>query len=371
MTPSPTRTFLPPRQAVAWWKNPTMVRAATRHGSPTAGITLSGTSAMLRNRTRRACQLLLLLTGLQWLPEAAPAQDWPPKTVRIIVPFAAGSTPDIIGRLLADSLQARHPSSSFVVENKPGASGNIGTDAVAKAAPDGATIGISLGGPLAINTLLFAKLPYNPDTDLAPISLLTQLPSVLAVPTSLGVQNVAEFIAKLKSDKAGFAYGSIGAGSLSQVCMGAIGQKAGASMVHVPYAGSPNAVTALIRGDVQAACLPAIAVTPQLAGGAVKILAVSTPVRSPFLPEVPTLTESGIDVQSDAWNALVAPGGTPAAIIAIVNAEIRKTLAEPAAAEKLKIQLITPFPSSPEELRRKMSDEKALWADVIRAANIR
>jgi tripartite-type tricarboxylate transporter receptor subunit TctC len=259
-----------------------------------------------------------------------------------------------------------------VVENKPGASGNIGTDAVAKAAPDGATLGISLGGPLAINTLLFAKLPYNPDTDIAPVTLLTQLPSVLAVPSSLGVSNVAEFVARLKADaNKGLAYGSIGAGSLSQLCMEAIAQKAGATMVHIPYAGSPNAVTALIRGDVQAACLPAIAVTPQLASGAVKILAVSTPVRSPFLPDVPTLKESGIDVQSDAWNALIAPGGTPAAITAAVNAEVRQTLGESAVIEKLKVQLIAPAPSSPEELRKKMSDEKALWADVIRAANIK
>jgi tripartite-type tricarboxylate transporter receptor subunit TctC len=153
--------------------------------------------------------------------------------------------------------------------------------------------------------------------------------------------------------------------------MEAIGQKAGASMVHVPYAGSPNAVTALIRGDVQAACLPAIAVTPQLASGTVKILAVSTPVRSPFLPGVPTLKESGIDVQSDAWNALIAPGGTPPSIIASINAEVRQTLSEPAVVEKLKFQLIAPAPSSPEQLRQKMADEKALWADVIRAANIR
>jgi tripartite-type tricarboxylate transporter receptor subunit TctC len=345
-----------------------MVRATQEPHEAAPGITGLGMGAMLRNDTKWARWLLL---ALLWLPGAAQAQDWPPKTVRIVVPFAPGSTPDMVGRVLADSLQARHPGSSFVVENKPGASGNIGTDAVAKAAPDGATLGISLGGPLAINTLLFAKLPYNPDTDLVPITLLTQLPSVLAVPSSLGVSNVAEFVAKLKADSKGLAYGSIGAGSLSQLCMEAIGQKAGATMVHIPYAGSPNAVTALIRGDVQAACLPAIAVTPQLASGAVKILAVSTPVRSPFLPDVPTLKESGIDVQSDAWNGLIAPGGTPPAIIATVNAEVRKTLGESAVIEKLKIQLIAPAPSSPEEMRRKMTDEKALWSDVIRAANIR
>jgi len=324
--------------------------------------------------TARAIVLHTMLAALLWLPGAAGAAaqtSWPPKLVRIVVPFGPGSTPDMVGRILADSLQARHPGSSFVVENKPGASGNIGTDVVAKAAPDGATLGISLGGPLAINTLLFARLPYEPERDIAPVTLLTQLPSVLAVPTGLGVGSVAEFVARLKSDKAGLAYASIGVGSLSQLCMEAIAQTAGATMVHVPYAGSPNAVTALIRGDVQAACLPAIAVTPHLASGAVKILAVSTPARSPFLPEVPTLKESGIDVQSDAWNALIAPGGTPPGLVEVINAEVRQTLAEDAVVAKLKTQLIAPAPSTPEQLRSKMAAEKLLWADVIRAAKIR
>jgi tripartite-type tricarboxylate transporter receptor subunit TctC len=329
---------------------------------------------MLRHKIRRTSSVwTLALTALLWLPGALQAQapQWPPKTVRIVVPFAPGSTPDLVGRLLADGLQARHPGSSFVIENKAGASGNLGTEVVARAAPDGATLGISLGGPLAINTLLFASLPYNPDTDIAPVSLLTQLPSVLVVPTSLGVNTVAEFVARLKSDKKGLAYGSIGVGSLSQLCMEAIGQKARVNMLHVAYAGSPSAVTALIRSDVQAACLPAISVTPLLSGGAIKILAVSTPVRSVFLPDVPTLKESGIDVQSDAWNALIAPGHTPPAIIATINADVRQILSEPAVIEKLKLQLIAPAPSSPEELRKKITDEKALWADVIHAANIR
>jgi tripartite-type tricarboxylate transporter receptor subunit TctC len=328
-------------------------------------------SAMLRNDTNRTRRLLLALAALLWLPTTVQAQNWPPRTVRIVVPFAAGSTPDMVGRILADGLSTRHPGSAFIIENKPGASGNIGTDAVAKANPDGATIGISLGGPLAINTMLFAKLPYNPDTDIAPVSLLTQLPSVLVVPSSLGVTSVAEFVAKLKSDSKGLTYGSIGVGSLSQLCMAAIAQKAGATMVHVPYAGSPDAVSALIRGDTQAACLPAISVTPQLPSGTLKILAVSTPVRSPFLPDVPTLKESGIDVQSDAWNALIAPHGTPPAIIATLNADVRQIMSDPAVIEKLKVQLIAPASSSPEELRKKINDEKALWADVIRDANLR
>ena len=324
---------------------------------------------MLRNK---ACGMLALV-ALIGLSQAGFAQEvaWPPKLVRLIVPFGAGSSPDIVTRVLADSLQARHPGSNFVVENKPGASGNIGTDAIAKAVPDGATIGISLGGPLAINTLLFARLPYNPDTDIAPITLLTQLPSVLAVPTLLGINNVAEFLAKAKSTAGGLAYGSIGAGSLSQLCMEAIAQSAAAPMVHIPYPSSPAATTALIRGDVQVACLPAIGVTPQLASGTVKLLAVTTAERSPFLPDVPTLKESGIDVQSDAWNALVGPGGLSKDLVAKINAEVTQSLNEPAVIERLKLQLITSAPSSPEQLRQRMADEKRLWAEVIRAAKIR
>ncbi|WP_246660997.1 MULTISPECIES: tripartite tricarboxylate transporter substrate binding protein [unclassified Tardiphaga] len=316
---------------------------------------------------------MLALVALIAMAQAGLAQQvaWPPKLVRLIVPFGAGSSPDIVTRVLADSLQARHPGSNFVVENKPGASGNIGTDAIAKAVPDGGTIGISLGGPLAINTLLFARLPYNPDTDIAPITLLTQLPSVLAVPTSLGVASVAEFLAKAKAAPGGLAYGSIGVGSLSQLCMEAIAQQAGAPMVHIPYPSSPAATTALIRGDVQVACLPAIGVTPQLSSGTVKLLAVTTAARSPFLPDVPTLKESGIDVQSDAWNALVGPGGLSKDLVAKINAEVTQSLAEPAVIERLKLQLITPSPSSPDELRKRMADEKKLWADVIQKAKIR
>jgi tripartite-type tricarboxylate transporter receptor subunit TctC len=308
--------------------------------------------------------------GLLAAPPAN-AQTWPPATVKIVVPFGAGSTPDLVARILADNLQSKNPGSAFVVENKPGASGNTGTDMVAKAPPDGSVIGISLGGPLAINTILFSQLPYDPQKDIAPITLLTALPSVLVVPSSLNISTVADFVALLKKDASKISYGSIGAGSLSQLCMEAIALKAGGGkMVHVPYPGSPAAVTALLRGDVQAACLPAISVTPQLASG-LKILAVTTPQRSPFLPDYPTLKESGIDVESDAWNGLIAPSGTPPAAIAKINAQVREVLALPAVIEKLKTQLIAPYPSSPEEMRAKIENEKKLWADVIKAADIK
>lgn len=301
----------------------------------------------------------------------AQGASWPPRIVRIMVPYAPGSTPDMVGRIVADDLQVRHPGSHFIVENKPGAGGNIGTDAVAKAAPDGATLGISLGGPLAINTLLFSKLPYDPARDIAPVTLLTSLPSVLVVPARLGINSVTAFLDALKRDGQPLAFGSIGAGSLSHLTMEAIAQRAGVKMVHIPYGGSPQATTAVIRGDVQAACLPAIAVTPQLASGGVKILAVATARRSRFLPDVPTLKESGIDVEADAWNALIAPAGTPAAVIAQINDEVRDTLSKPRVRERLEAQMMEPAPSSPQELAARMEAEIRLWREVIRSGDIR
>lgn len=318
-----------------------------------------------------AIATLALVLAAPALKAHAAEPAWPPKIVRIIVPYGPGSTPDLVGRIVADDLQARHPGASFIVENKPGAGGNIGTDAVAKAAPDGATLGISLGGPLAINTLLFSKLPYDPARDIAPVTMLTSLPSVLVVPTSLNVNSVAEFLAMLQRKGTPLAFGSIGAGSLSHLTMEAIAQRAGASMVHIPYGGSPQAVTAVIRGDVQAACLPAIAVTPQLAGGQVKILAVATAQRSRFLPDIPTLKESGIDVESDAWNALIAPAGTPPAFVTQINDEVHDALTKPSVRERLETQLIEPAPSTPGALRDRMDAEIRLWSDVIKRGDIR
>ena len=304
-------------------------------------------------------------------PASAQTPAWPPKVVRIVVPYAPGSTPDLVGRIVADDLQARHPGSSFVVENKPGAGGNIGTDAVAKALPDGATLGISLGGPLAINTLLFSKLPYDPLSDIAPITLLTSLPSVLVVPASLNINSVAEFVAAAKQDPSKIAFGSIGAGTLSHLTMEAIALQANVKLTHIPYGGSPAAITAVMRGDVQAACLPVIAVTPQLAEGKVKILAVATAKRSRFLPNVPTLKESGINVESDAWNALIAPAGTSPAMITQINDEVRDALSKPSIRARLETQLMEPTPSTPQELRARMDAEIRLWSDVIKKGEIR
>jgi tripartite-type tricarboxylate transporter receptor subunit TctC len=315
---------------------------------------------------RGAMAALAVLLGT--LP--AFAQDWPTKSVRIIVPFAAGATPDLVARLIADYLRDKL-GQPFVVENKPGASGNTGTDAVAKAEPDGATIGVSIGGPLAINTLLFSSLPYDPKKDLALITLLVSQPSALAVNASLGVKTTAELVDLIKKNPGKYAYGSIGTGSLSQLAMEAIALKAGTKLVHVPYPSSPQAIQALIRNDVQMVCLPAISVTPQLAGGAIKMLAVSTAERSALLPGVPTLKEAGIDVEADAWSGLVAPAGVPEAVIQRINHDVTEAITSRAVREKLTAQLMEPIPDTPEQFRARIDADLARWAPVIAAAKIK
>ena len=177
------------------------------------------TLAMTYRLAKQAIAVLLLILAVT---ATAAAQDWPAKTVRIVVPFGPGSTPDIVARLVADGLQQKYPASAFVVENKPGASGNIGTDVVAKSATDGSTLGVSIGGPLAINTLLFSRLPYDPCKDIAPVTQLVTQPSVLAVNPDLGVNSVAELVALLKKSPGKYNFASIGNGSLSHLAMEAV-----------------------------------------------------------------------------------------------------------------------------------------------------
>jgi tripartite-type tricarboxylate transporter receptor subunit TctC len=315
-------------------------------------------------------RFLLAVLAASMFAQTAVAQDWPARPVKIYIPFGPGSTPDMVGRMIADRLQQKL-GQAFVVEDKPGASGNTGTDAVAKAEPDGYTIGISIGGPLAINPLLFSKMPYDPKTDIAAITMVATQPSALAVNAKLGVNSVAELIALLKKNPGKYNFGSIGNGSLSHLAMEAIALKSATTIVHIPYASSPQAMTALLRGDVQIVCLPAISVTPQLASGEVKILAVSTAERSALLPGIPTLKEAGIDVEADAWMGLIAPAKTPEAIVARIAREVAEVITAPDIRDKLKSQLMEPIPTSPAEFRARIDADIARWSPVIKAGNIR
>jgi tripartite-type tricarboxylate transporter receptor subunit TctC len=310
----------------------------------------------------------LLLAVLSWTPLAA--QDWPARTVTIVVPFIAGSTPDSIARIVADRLQAKL-GQTFIIENRAGASGNTGTNAVAKAAADGHTLGVSIVGPLVINALLFAKMPYEAG-DIAPITILASQPSILVTNPGVAADSVDSLLAMLRQQPDKFTYGSIGRGSLSHLAMASLALKAGVSVVHLPFSGSPAAVTALLRGDVQMAVLPAAAVVSQGREGKLKLLAVTSPRRSALLPDLPTLGEAGIaGVEADAWVGLIAPGATSPALLAKIHDEVAAVLAEPAVVDKLAPQFVVPVANSPEQFRAVLRQEHDRWAPIIAAGGIK
>ena len=310
--------------------------------------------------TKFFAALCLLLA----LPAAA--QDYPSRPIRLIVPFAAGSTPDVFARIVGEKagMGLKQP---VVIENRPGAGGNTGTDAMAKAAPDGYTIGASITGPLVNNTVLYRKLPYNPFTDLAPITFGVHQPNVIAVSPALGVNSMPELFALLKKNPGKYNYASIGAGSLSHLSMELIKSLTGTFVVHIPYTSSPAAVTGLIAGDTQIASLAPLAVMPHVPTGRLKVLAISTPQRSPLLPNVPTFKETGVlDVVASAWIGLVAPAKTPPAIIERLNREFVAAMKDPATAEKLRAQYMEPQPGTPAEFAAYMQEELQRWTPVIK-----
>jgi tripartite-type tricarboxylate transporter receptor subunit TctC len=298
------------------------------------------------------------------------AQTWPTGQVRVIVPQIAGSTPDLLARLTASDLQ-KNLGHTFVVENKNGAGGNLGTDAIAKSPPDGSTIGLSFAGPLALNTVLYSSLPYDPNTDIAPITVLATQPAVLAIDANLGVSKVSELVDLLRRNPGKFSYGSIGTGSNTHLAMEALAEKAGAQLVRVNYASSPQAVIALVRGDVQMLCVPAISIVSQMDSGRIKILAVGAAERSSLLPDVPTLVESGVDVTADPWIGLVAPGKVPAPVVDKIRNETVKVLKTPEMAARLKPLFMTAVGNTPAQFRAQLKAELDRWTPMIKARNIK
>ena len=298
------------------------------------------------------------------------AQDWPTGPVRIIVPFGPGSTPDIVARVVADKLSPRL-GKPVIVENKVGAGGNIGTDAVAKAAPDGQTIGLSIAGPLAVNALLYKRLPYDPQRDLVPITIAATQPSVLVVTPRLGVNSTQELLELLRKNPGKYNYSSMGGGSISRLAMEALAARSRTQIVHVPYSGSSPAVLALLSGEVDIACLPAAAVMGHVKAGKLKALAVATAKRSALFPELPTLAEAGLkDVSGDAWMGFVAPAHTPEPILARLEKEITTVLKEPDVREKLRAQSMEAVASTPEEFRATLAGDLARWKPIIEKNHI-
>jgi tripartite-type tricarboxylate transporter receptor subunit TctC len=312
----------------------------------------------------------LLAASLALAAPFAVADDWPAKPVHVIVAFAPGSTPDVLARLVSERLALRI-GKPVIVENKPGAAGNIGTDAVAKAAPDGYTLGVTISGPLAANTLLFKKLPYNPQTDIEPLTIAATQPSVLVVAPGVDVSDMPALLGKLQGNQGKFNYASMGTGSISHLAMAAVASRSDADIVHVPYPGSGQAVTSLLAGDTQMAVLPAAAVMPHVRAGKLKALAVATAQRSSVLPDLPTLAESGLpDIQGDAWMGFIAPARTPAAIVARLQREISQIVKSDDMKQKLQAQLMEPVGSTSAEFRATLQSDLARWQPVIRKNNI-
>jgi tripartite-type tricarboxylate transporter receptor subunit TctC len=301
----------------------------------------------------------------------AHAQAWPSRPIKVVVPFLAGSATDVTARLISERL-AEYLGVSFVVENKPGAGGNLGTDAVVKADPDGYTLSYTASGPLAINRTLFSKLPYDPEKDVEPISRTAILANVLVInPKTIPVKNIQEFIAYAKERPGQINYSSIGNGSSQHLAAVQFELATGVKMKHVPYRGVPPIIVDLISGDVPVAFQNVTSVLAPLNSGQAKALALTTKKRSALLPDVPTLEQEGLkDFESYAWFAFVAPKSTPAAILERLNKETVRALADPVLRKRMTEIGAEPSPTTQAELKTLIADEVVKWRKVIQDAGI-
>ena len=294
------------------------------------------------------------------------AETWPAKPVRIIVPFPPGSSPDLIARMLADKL-AQALGQPVIVENKPGAGGNLGTGLVAKAEPDGYTLGLSIPGPLAVNTVLYKKMEYDPFKELAPITLVALSPNVLVVDPKLGVNTVKEFIDYVKARPGKLNYGSVGNGSASHLTMELLKMRSGMDIVHVPYPGSPQVNTAIVSGQIQAGFVVPATAMALVQAGRLKALAVTSSVRSVVVPELPTVAEAGFPgFESSAWIGMVAPAKTPKPIIDRLSRELVAIVRSQEVREKMLRIYFQPVGTAPEGLSNLMRSERDRWAKVIK-----
>lgn len=296
---------------------------------------------------------------------------WPERPVRFIVPFPSGSTPDLTGRAVAARLAAAfgHP---FVVENRAGAGGNIGTDFIAKAT-DGHVLGLSINGPLSTAPALYPSLPYDPARDLRAVSLLVRGAQTLVVHPDFPARDLAGFAAHARANPGAIAFGSVGAGSGGHLAMLDLAARLGGlELLHVPYRGFPEATLDLVAGRIQAMVVTAAAVLPQLREGRARALATTGARRFPDLPEVPTLAELGIaDAESYGWQVMVVPAATPASRIARLAEEARAGLADPQTRRRLETAGFEVIGSGPEEAAHFVAAEAARWGGLIRRLGIR
>ena len=296
---------------------------------------------------------------------SALAQGWPARPIRLIVPFPPGGGTDVVSRTLADRLGSAL-ATSVVVENRPGAGGNIGLDAAAKAAPDGYTIAMGQTSNLAVNPTLYSSLPFNPVKDFAPVALVAAQPMVLVVAISAPWKSLADVVAAGK-EGAGLTMASAGNGTVGHLAGELFARRAGIRLVHVPYKGAAPALTDLMGGQVAIFFASAGAVVGQVEGGRVRAIAVTSATRMKKLPNVPTVAESGFPgFEATDWKGIVAPAGTPAPIVARLNAEVVRALHTQEVADRLASEGSEPIGGSPEKFAQFIRDEGRKWGDIVR-----
>jgi tripartite-type tricarboxylate transporter receptor subunit TctC len=315
---------------------------------------------------------LAVVLAAALLPAAAFAQaGYPNKPVTFVVPFPAGGGTDIAARLVATKLTAKW-GQSVVVENKAGAAGIVGADAVAKARPDGYTLLIGNVGTQSINPSLYAKLPYNPDTAFAPISLICELPFVLMATPSFAAKSPKDLVSMAKADPDKVTFASSGSGGSPHLTAEIFQQATGTKMMHIPYKGGGPAMTDLMAGHVNLLFASILEGSGHIKAGKLKALAVSSASRSPALPDVPTLAESGITgAESGSWVALLAPAGTPQALVDKIAADVKEVVANPEVRAQLVQQGGTPQATTPAQLQALIDADKARYGKVIREKGVK
>jgi tripartite-type tricarboxylate transporter receptor subunit TctC len=316
--------------------------------------------------------LVLAAAGLAASPAAFAQPAWPDRPVRVVVPYPPGGSNDILARILAETLRERLPQ-PWIVENRAGANGNVGADAVAKAPPDGHALLLTAPGPLAINDRLYRALPYDPARDLAPVALVATVPIVLMATNALPVRTVPELVALARREPGRLAFGSSGNGSTNHLAGELLKALAGIEMVHVPYRGAAPAMTDLVAGQVQVMFDNMPGALPQIREGRVQALAVAGARRAAVLPKLPTVAEAaGLpDFAAEAWFGLAAPGGTPPATLARIGAAVLEALAEPGLRARFAAAGAEPGALDPAGFAAFVAAERRKWARVVEASGAR
>ena len=325
--------------------------------------------ALARAMSAATLAAVLATTGAAVRAQPAP---WPSKPVRLVVNTGAGSGADVTARLLAEPLSKAF-GQPFVVEFKPGANGIIGTEFVARAPADGYTLLFTYTAAHVVNPALVAKLPYDPLKDFAPVAQIGSGGNLLVVPPDLPARDLKEFVAHVAAQPPdALSYGSWGNGSGGHIAMEALKQRTGLKMRHVPYKSAPAALADVIGGHIQVAFTSLAGGLPLVQSGKLRALAVSGPYRVPQLPEVRTMTEQGVPFDLAGYYAIVAPAGTPAPIVARLNAEINRLLADPAMASARERMGFSEFPlKTPEQFGQTLRTDLEAYGAIVRAAGIR